>query len=89
MEEHAVHQKCVHVLQDGLVTIVNKVSRDVGMSDIYLQVAFIYTQLSVLAVVTMEEHAVHQKCVHVLQDGLLSTVNKVNNYLSTQCAYVN
>jgi len=36
MEEHAVHQECVHVRQDGLVTIVNKVRRDVGMSDIYV-----------------------------------------------------
>ena len=26
MEEHAIHQKYVHVLQDGLVTIVSKVT---------------------------------------------------------------
>ena len=30
MEEHAVHQECVDVLKDGLVTIVNKVRRNVG-----------------------------------------------------------
>jgi len=40
MEEHAVHQKCVHVLQDGLVTIVSKVRRDVDMSDLYLMIIF-------------------------------------------------
>ena len=29
MEEHAVHQKSVHVLWDGLAKTVNKVSIDV------------------------------------------------------------
>ena len=28
-------------------------------------------------VVTMEEHAVHQMCVHVLQDGAVAIVKKV------------
>jgi len=32
MEEYAVHLKCVHVLQDGLVTIVNRVRTDFVVS---------------------------------------------------------
>ena len=68
MEEHAVHQKCVHVLQDGLVTIVNKVRRDVGMSNIYLMIIFktsmnVMVIMSVImAVLTLMDHL----CVHVM-----------------------
>ena len=52
MEEHAVHQKCVHVFQDGLVSIVNKVSRGVGMSDIYLVIIF-KTSMSVMVIMSV------------------------------------
>jgi len=31
MEEHAVHQKCVCVLQDGLGTIASKVRRNIDV----------------------------------------------------------
>jgi len=33
MEETVLYQKCVHVLQDGLVTIAPKVRRDASMND--------------------------------------------------------
>jgi len=40
MEEHAVRQRSVHVFQGGPVTIVQKVRRDVGMSDNYLMIDY-------------------------------------------------
>jgi len=40
MLEIARCHKCAHVLQDGLVTIVNKVRRDVDMTDIYFMIIF-------------------------------------------------
>ena len=52
MEEHAVHQKCLHVLQDGLVTIVNKVRRNVGMSNIYLMIIF-KTSMSIMVIMSV------------------------------------
>ena len=68
MEEHAVHQECVHVLQDGLVTIVNKVRRDVGMSDIYLMI-ILKTSMNVMVIMSVIKSVLTLMdllCVHVM-----------------------
>jgi len=38
MEEHAVHQECVHVLQDGPVTIVNKVRSNISLHSLQIYI---------------------------------------------------
>ena len=63
MEEHAVFQKCVHVLQGGPVAIVQKVRRHVGMSDNYLMIIF-KTSMSVMVIMSVI------KSVLTLQDLL-------------------
>jgi len=68
MKEFAVHQKCVHVLQDGLVTIVHKVRRDVGMSDIYLVIIF-KTSMNVMVIIGVIITVLTMMdllCVHVM-----------------------
>ena len=68
MEEHVVHQKCVHVLQGGLVTIVNKVRRDVVMSDIYLMIIF-KTSMNVMVIMSVIMTVLTLMdllCVHVM-----------------------
>ena len=70
MEEHAVHQECVHVLQDGPVTIVNKVRRDVGMSNIYLMIIF-KTSMNVMVIMSVIKSVLTLMdllCVHVMMD---------------------
>jgi len=70
MEEHAVHQECVHVLQDGLVTIVNKVRRDVAMSDIYL-IIILKTSMNVMVIMSVIKSVLTLMdllCVHVMMD---------------------
>ena len=70
MKEHAVHQKCVHVLQDGLVTIVNKVRRDVAMSDIYLMI-ILKTSMNVMVIMSVIKSVLTLMdllCAHVMMD---------------------
>ena len=68
MEEHAVHQKFLHVLQDGLVTIVNKVRKDVGMSDIIYVIIF-KTSMNVMVIMSVIMSVLTMMdllCVHVM-----------------------
>jgi len=74
MEERAIHQKCVCVLQDGLATIVNKVRRGgVDISYIFLMIIF-KTLMSVMVIMSVIN------CVLTLMDPLCVHVMMVTCY---------
>jgi len=68
MVEHAVYQKSVHVLQDGLVQVVCRV-RDFGIVCINISSITIKTSMSVMlimAVITTVTTLMDLMCVHAL-----------------------
>ena len=72
MEDTVFHQEYVIVLMVGVEIHVPHICKILYLRS-WLLLLYIIIKLFVLMAVSMVENVLHQKCVHVLLDGLVMT----------------
>jgi len=66
MEEHAFHQKCVHVLQDGLAPAVNRVRIRIMLITFIIKFKTSMSVMLIMAVITTATTLMDLMCVRAL-----------------------